>query len=826
MIINYLRTACRSLLQQKTSSLINLCGLAIGLAACTLIVLFVQHEFSYDQAYRNADRIYRIEATANIPGQQSNESPTFFGTAYNLLPLKFEEIESIARLQRRGGTVINQDSFIPETFSTVDPEFLRIFDFPMLEGQRESALAEPNSIILTREMAEKHLGTPPWLGQTLKINETRERNMKVTGVMETLPGNTHFDIDFLVPVNRSIYEAIGSVGSNDLERWNGLPFYVYVMLKADRSLSGLASGLNAWVDENFPSQIQALVGISGSELFTPRVIPLRDIHMYSPVQFDMRAPGNLNSIIGFASIALLMLAVACVNFVNLSLATSTLRAREVALRKVLGANRRQLFVQFEIESLLATLLALLLAVALVAVLLPYFADFTQRELTLDGLTDWKVLTTLATLALLVGVLAGLHPALVLSGFRPARILNFGKTITGGGRLRSLLVLFQFTISAGLIISTVLVYVQTEYARSIDMGYDNERILSIRGLVPDRLGEQVPELVRDEIARLPGVTETSLASFTPGDGRNVGLSLKRPGQDERLIIFYRSVYPQFFAQFDVSPLAGRLLSDRHSGDRTILITDPDSTEPQNLNVVINESAAKSLGFTSPEAAIGGIYYRGQANQIVSTIVGVVPDIHFGSPRAELDGEIYMYLPDQVTDLLVSYGDGQLVELRALIDARLKTLLPKDQTRIQHLRDNIADQYQEEAIQSTLLALFSALGVLIACMGLYGLSSFTIARRTREIGIRKVMGASASQIVALLLRQFSRPVIIANVIAWPICWYLISRWLQAFNHQIALFPWFLGVTAIAVLTTILLAWMTIASHAIRVARANPVHALRVQ
>ncbi len=827
MYANYLRSAIRNLLRHKLFAIINVSGLGLGLAACTLIIVFVQHEFSYDNMFTDVDRLYRIEATANIPGQQSTATPNFFGPTYDLLPQDFEEIEHIARLQQRGGTVIQGDTATTEAIATVDPEFLTIFDFPMLEGNRTTALNEPTSIVLTGEMAIKHLGEGPWLGRTMVINETMEREMKVTGVIETLPGNTHFNIDILVPIDRRIYEATGSAGSTDLERWNGLPFYVYFKLKEGRTVDGITSGINDWVDRHFPAQIQALVGINGSELFTPRVMLVKDVHMFSPVQFDMQTPGNVTTIYSFSGIALLMLAIACINFMNLSTATSTLRAKEVALRKVMGANRRQLFTQFEFESVLSAFLGLLLALVIIELILPSFSNYTEREISTASLRDWSTMSTVLGLTLIVGLFAGMHPALVLSGLRPGRVLQASQAgASGSTRLRAILVLFQFAISAALIITTLLIYVQTDYVRSMNMGYDNENELSVSGLFRQQIGDDRAETVRDEIARIPGVSEVSLSSFTPGDGRNTGLSLKVPGKNERVIVFYRSVYPEFFAQFNVTPIAGRLLDHAHPSDRTVFISDPDSTEQQDLNVVVNEMAVKALGFSSPDEAIGQVYYRGRENQIVNTIVGVVPNIHFGSPRSELDGEIYMYIPAEVRNLLVSYETSRFREVRDAIETKLRTMLPRAQTRIQHLQENIAGQYREEEIQSTLLGLFSGLAVLIACMGLFGLASFTILRRTKEIGIRKVMGASSKEIVLLLLRQFSGQVFIANIIAWPFCWYVVSEWLNEFNYQIQLLPWFLAVITLAGLVTVALAWGTVAYHAFKVARTNPIFALRYE
>jgi len=553
---------------------------------------------------------------------------------------------------------------------------------------------------------------------------------------------------------------------------------------------------------------------------------VRDIHMFSPVQFDMKAPGSLTTVYSFGGIALMILIIACINFMNLATARSTLRAKEVALRKVMGGSRRQLFIQFEFESVVSALLALFFALVIIEFALPPFSNYTERVIESSALLDPIVIASVACLTLVVGLVSGLHPAFVLSGLRPVKILTSSRSGAGGrSYLRAALVLFQFTISAALVIMTLLIYVQTDYARSIDLGYDNASVLAVRGISPQQLGDAT-ETVAQEIGSIPGVTGVSLASFSPGDGVNTGLSLRVPGMDDRLIIFYRAIYPAFFEQFGVRPVAGRLLSDDYASDRTVLNYDPDSTEHLDINVVLNETAVKMLNFGSPQEALGKVYYRGRENQIVSTVVGVVPDIHFGSPRNPLDGEIYMHIPEEVNNLIVSYQPSELKSVTSAIEARLLDMFPRVQTQVQHLQENIADQYREEEIQTTLLGLFAGLAILIACMGLFGLASFTIVRRTKEIGVRKVMGASPGAIVVLLLMQFSRPVLTANVLAWPICWYAVNEWLAEFEFRIDLLPWFVSVSGAAALVTVILAWGTVATHALMVARTSPVFALRYE
>jgi putative ABC transport system permease protein len=708
----------------------------------------------------------------------------------------------------------------------VDNNFFKVFDLELIEGNSKNALADIPSVVLTEEMARKHLGEGPYLGRTITINDFYERDHKVTGVLKNLPDNTHLDFDFLFPIDEKIYGPVTPQG-NTLTRWNGLGLFVYFTLKEGETVDRLEAGIHDWMDKYFPDAIAQLVGIKGSELFTPNIVPVKDIHLYSEGQGDMKPHGSLTIIYSFGGIAFLILVIAAINFMNLATAQSTLRSKEVAVRKIMGAKRKQLFVQFEGESLFYSFLALIMGLGMLYLVLPYFNSYTQREIDFSTLLEPSLFLTTVGLALFVGLVAGLHPALVLSGVRPAKVLMSNKSSSPAtSRLRAALVVFQFAISAVLMIATILIFIQTKYVQNMDMGYDRENVWAFRGLNRQQITDQ-KQTFEDRIKELPGVTNVALSSFAPGDGDGNGLSLVMPTEENRIVMFFRSVDENFFPFFNTSPLAGRLFDETRPTD--ILAAPeggPTAENPWQRNVIMNLKGIKHLGFTTPEEAIGKFFYTGQGNTVINNIIGVIPDINFNSPRIELQGQIYYSNPLGQGTLLIRYNTDNSEDLGAEIDAVFKEMFPTQSFVRQYVEENIEAQFQGETIQGTLLAIFSALAILVACMGLFGLASFNVARRTKEIGLRKVMGASSPNIVALLLGQFSIPVIIANVIAWPFGYYAISEWIEGFSYRIDLAPYFVGVALLAVILTLGIAWATVAGHAFKVARTNPIRALRYE
>ena len=607
MFKNYLVTALRNLMRQKLYALINIGGLAIGLSACMLIILVVRHETSYDDFIANNENIYRMEATGNIPGRDSFESARYVGPTKELLPSDYLEIEEVLRIAQRGGSVVKDGEVFEQDIDYVDPNFFDVFKLPLIEGSYANALASPSSIVLNQSNARKYLGEGPYLGREIVINHQYERTHIVSAVMKDIPDNSHMDVGFLVPHDRKVYADNMIGGKTDLERWNGLPFYVYVQLAEGTSIKPIEATINAWVDRYFPAEISALVNIPGSELWTPRFVKVKDIHLHSPAEGGMKPPGSVTTLLSFGAIAMMILVIACINFMNLATARATLRAREVAVRKVMGADRRQLFIQFEAESLVYTLAALLLGIYLTHLALPYFNDYAQLQVPFSLILDPVTISNIMALTLFVGLGAGLHPALVLSSIRPLRVLMANQSSSPStSKLRNALVILQFTISAALIIGTTIIYFQTEFALGRELGYSTENTLLVQGLADPQVAPS-QEAFKHRVAQLPGVRRVALADFGPANGNGNGISLRVPGEADRVVIFYHSVDYDFFDLYELEPVAGRLFSEEYASDviytRALEEAAEGEAQPQRAGVVVNLAATRLLGFNNPEDALG-------------------------------------------------------------------------------------------------------------------------------------------------------------------------------------------------------------------------------
>lgn len=830
MFQNYFVTALRNTLRNKLHAGINILGLAIGLAACMLIILVVRHETSYDNFIPNSENIYRMEATANIPGRDSFRSARYVGPTKELLPQDYPEIEEVLRITQSEGNVVKDGDTFEQEIDYVDPNFFAVFQLPLIEGTHAGALASPSSIVLNESNAEKYLGEGPYLGREIIINDQYERTHIVSAVMRDIPDNSHMTVGFLVPHDRKVYESQSSGGPTVLERWNGLPFYVYVQLKEGAPIKPIEASINAWVDRYFPANIVTLVNIPGSELWTPRFVRVEDIHLHSEGDNDMKPPGSVSTLLSFAAIATMILVIACINFMNLATARSMLRAREVAVRKVMGAARKHLFIQFEAESLIFTLAALVLAVLLVQMILPYFNEYTQLQVPFSLILDPVTFSNILALTLFVALGAGLHPALVLSSIRPLRVLMANQSSSPShSKLRSVLVILQFAISAVLIIGTSLIYLQTEFARSRELGYSTENTLLVYGfgdpqVTPSR------EAFKYRVAQLPGVKKVAFSDNGPANGNGSGISLRAPGETDRVVIFSQSVDYDFFDLYDLTPIAGRLFSEKFAGDaiytQALQSADDAEVEQQQAGAIVNAAATRRLGLESPEHAVGKLMYRGAQDSTEVTIVGVIPDILFSDPTANIEPEIYFLSPDEHRTLNVLFETDDPLALTTQIDELWREMFPGVNPFHNFVDEDVEAWFEADRIMGQLLAIFTGLAILVASMGLFGLASFTVMRRTKEIGIRKVMGASSGKIVRLLIRQMSVPVIIANVIAWPFGWFAMNEWLNAYAYRIDLPLYFTGAAVFSIMMTLGIAWMTAGGHAFKVARTNPIRALKYE
>ena len=821
MFKNYLVAALRSMARQRLFSAINILGLAIGLAACILILLFIRDEVSYDGWLPGAENIYRVEMMANIPGRDR------FVTSQSMPPLKdafltdFPEAQTATRLFYDPVGVTAGDRSFLDSFMFADATLFEVFDVPFLEGNAATALADPNSVVLSETMARKYFGQGSPLGKTLTIVYDVARDYRVTAVTKDLPNNTHFILDAVIRINPA--DFLTDEGQNQLERWGSISFYTYIRFRQGTDLTAVGERLNPFMDRHFPTSITDRMNMTGSELFAPKLVNTRDIHLYGGERGTIKPRGSVATLIAFGSIAGLILAVACINFINLSTARASRRAKEVAIRKIVGASRRELFVQFQSEAFLITGFATLLALALVELALPWYNEFSQKLMAAQFAGDPVVQVGLLGLLVVVGMGAGAHPALVLSAFRPTRIL--GATTSGGDgskNLRTVLVVIQFAISIGLLIATSVIYAQTTYARNFEPGFIRQNMLVLYGIRRNEV-KPVADTLVEQLRRHPDVLSVTRSGVVPGDSGWVHFSVRRPGEpdNQSIVMSQLAVDFDFFKTYGISLIAGRSFDPARSVD--IFQEDDGSPQKSAASAVINMAGVKRLGFASPEDALGQVVITVGANQTDLTIIGVVHNAHFELARNTAPATVYIVERDDTGPITVRFKSSDLPGFLADIDRMWNDLVPQIPISRVSLDQNLTALFAADESRGQMLAIFAGLAVLVGSLGLFGLSAFTVERRTREISMRKVMGASVSNIVGLLVWQFSKPVLIANLIAWPVAFYFMRDWLDGFAFTIELGPrYFVG----AGLAALFVAWVTTAGHALRVARSSPIEALRYE
>jgi putative ABC transport system permease protein len=598
----------------------------------------------------------------------------------------------------------------------------------------------------------------------------------------------------------------------------------YVVLEPGADTAQVLAKFRPIVDRSVDLTRYTNVKLSGSKILETRLVPFRDAHLTTDRYFGMKPPGSRTTIYGLGAIGLLILLVACFNFMNLATARATMRAREISLRKCVGATRVQLMIQFLGESIVIALLALILALALVEVLLPVFGGFLQVPLTLHYLADWPLMLAFVGIAALAGLLAGLYPALVISGFRPAAVLRANTSGNpGSGTLRTTLVVLQFAVSIGLGIAATVVFQQIDFARHLDLGFRRDNIVIVG---TNRLTATGMKAFAEALARGPGVISVARSSFTAFNGMtgNV-LPVQKPGDPQVLSPTHLAVTPDYFQVYGIKILAGRALSaDRGEDVFSYLTSGPsegsgDWAKNEGHNVMVNALLARDLGYGSQEI-IGKTFIFGKSRM---RVVGVTADTLTEGARTAAIPMVYVYAPDWPQNVSIRVKAGRTQDAVAYIDRTFRAFVPNVPISRSFLDDSFERLYSGDAKQGAMFAVFVGIAIVIACMGLFGLAAFTAGRRTKEIGIRKVFGARVRDVVLLLLWQFSIPVLIANLIAWPIAWYYLHGWLQGFAYRIPLSPFYFLAAG---LVALLIAWATVFSHARRVAGANPINALRYE
>ena len=830
---NYLTVGVRSLAKNRAYAAINILGLAIGMAACLMILLFVRYEFSYDKWLPGVENAYQVQSW--YKSRETGEEDKLQMTPYiagKRLAKDFPQIErEVYAFSTEPVMIRNGEATTLKDFIFTDGNLLEVLQLPLLKGDR-NALAQVGNAVITRSEAIKRFGTDDVVGRAFSvISRGKARDLKITGVLADLPKNSHIEA---TAVARIDYPAFTFDNPNQLTCWGCQGGWVYLKLRPGSDPKAIEAGLPAWEKRNIPDENSGNARFNAGDEQEWHIVNLRDIHT-GPAQSGAMRPGNdRRTIITFAVIAALILGMAVVNFINLATARASQRAREVALRKVLGATRKQLIVQFIGESVIVAVLAMLIALALVELLVPPFAAFLDADLSVSYLGAGGIALPVVALVLIVGVLGGLYPAFFLSRFQPAQVLKANKSAAetpGTGRLRNALVVAQFAVSIGLIICTAVIYAQTVYARTVDPGYKRDHILQVDDLsryqVLSRAGA-----IADQTKRVPGVLAVGRTAIGVATENQNNTGVLVPGRPDPVTIGIYEVDVGFRDAMGLTLVAGRWFDDTRPMDDMSLPFPPDEAVQAALvkrggNIVINELAAKRLGFNDPSKAVGKTFgaalVENELGLVPATIIGVVKDSRFRSVHEPIDPIMFLNAPTGTHSNMIVRFRGDPAAARAGVERVWKQIAPDVPFSAKFSDDVIAELYEAEDARAKIFAAFALLAVIVGCLGLFGLAAFTAERRTKEIGIRKVLGARTRDIVQLLVWQFSRPVVIANIIAWPVAWWVMRDWLNGFDARIALTP---VPFLIAGVLALLIAIVTVGGHAVRIARSSPIHALRYE
>jgi putative ABC transport system permease protein len=818
MFRNYLITAFRTIDRHKLFSFINIAGLAVGLIAAILIGLFVQQELSFDSWLPGSERIYRIAIVVKAPG----EPPRDNGAASSPLgPAVVEEVPGVqeqARIHSRSATVTVSDKHYAELINTVDANFFTMIRLPFVAGNPATALARPDGVVVSQAAAFRYFGTDQAVGRTLLFDQTTPR--VVTGVLRDLPYNTQFRGDVFVLYPRPLPRTAATKANSDPDQWLTTDESSYVRLAPGINPQAVAGQIPAvfWrhLSPMFISELASVMHARKDELIKARLVPLQDVHL-TPYTHGggVKSPNSKTLVFGFAAIAALVLLVAGVNFTNLATARASSRAREVALRKVVGASQRQLVLQFICEAVLTALMALILAFAATEVLLPAYSGFLGHAIRLDYIGDWPFVAAMIATAGMTGLIGGLYPAFVLSSFSPGRVLHSTAAASGGaGVVRTILVVFQFAVSIGLAIAAAVIFTQIRFAHRLDLGFDRNNIILVSASRAD-LSQTSLESMAREISSLPGVAGVAMSNKTPGDGNSQMNLARLPATGANVQVMTYSVSPDFAAVYGVKLEAGRFASPDRGAD-----LHHGAGPEDGRNVVVDDHAARAFGFT-PQGAVGK-----SINLIGGrvTIVGVVHNVLFaGAQAVQVSPTVFYTDPDLYSDLSVRLKPGRIPETLTAMDRIWQRYVPAKPISSMFVEQSLKQLYVDAERQGALLSIFVVIAVFIASLGLFGLAAFVVERRTKEVGIRKVMGAMTGNIIGLMLWRFSIPVLLANAIAWPVAYYCLHRWLDGYAYRISLTP---GYFVVAGLAALCIAWLTVLAHVARVARANPVHALRCE
>jgi len=800
MIRNYVLTGLRNLRRQPFYTFINVLGLALGLTCCFIIVSYIMTELSYDRYHEHADNVYRVAASGNMQGD-AIDVPLTMSPLGPTLKKDFPEVVSYTRftLPTEGRLFAYEDKkFIEPGFFFTDSTVFDIFSFPLVLGNPETALRDPYTVVINEEVSQKFFGNENPIGKPLRFNDLYD--MTVTGVMEKVPENSHFRPRILASIS-TMYD----LNPQYMNIWFGLNYYNYIRLEENADPDALEQKLPAFLEKYMGKQQQQL-GLE-LELYLQ---PLTSIYLHSGLEGDIAPMGDISYIYIFGSIALFILLIAGINFMNLSTARSANRAKEVGLRKVLGAFKSNLIRQFLGESVILCLMAFVVSLAFIPLFIPVFNAISGKTLTVAYFTQIKVLVSLLAITLFVAACSGSYPAFYLSRFQPVRVMRGSlKAGSKNSLLRSVLVILQFAVSITLVIGTGIVSNQLSYMRDKNLGFDKEQML----LVPIRNNEirKNYETVKQELLSVSGVSGITAMSDIPGYALSADAYVPEGNQtDQSRIVRYISTDHDILDVMNIDIVEGRSFSHEFE-------TDAESA------ILISETAARELGWEGQ--AVGRTFKKIVDLSLKKwkelTVVGVFKDFHH-RPLHEPIGSLFMFInPDEFNTFIVRVAPGNIAGTIGLLRQQWEKIDPAHPFEYSFFDDRLDQLYRSEQRLGVLFRAFSFLAIFIACLGLFGLASFTAEQRTKEIGIRKILGASVPGIVLMLWREFIILVALANIIAWPISFYFMNKWLNNFAFRTDLD---LLVFAAAAAAAIVIALGTVSYQALRAAMTNPVKALR--
>lgn len=795
MIIHYLKIAWRNLWKNKIFSAINIVGLTTGLTCCLLMVLYIQHELNYDKFQKKGDRIVRVIMEYAVDGTVNKGNYTSIYVMPSFAR-SFPEVETGVRMSQNNTVVKYGDKlFTEKKFLYADSTFFRLFSFKLLKGNSNTVLASPKVVVVTASTAKKYFGNDDPVGKILHIG-SKGMEFQVTGVTEDCPSNSQIKYDFIA--------SFSSLGVAQKETYWEANYTTYLLLKNKAFTASLQAKITPFMKKEMASNL------SGNDYLTYELEPYKKIHLHSP--YEGFEPNNsITYVYIVAAIALLILLIACFTYINLSTARSIERAKEVGIRKVAGAFKKQIFWQFISESLIISVIALVLSAVIAALILPGFNQLADRQLSVSALFTPYIAGVALLIIACLSMLAGSYPALILSGFQPIKVLKGSfKSSSSGIWLRKSLIVFQFIITVFLITSTFIIQSQLSYLQHKNLGYNRNHVL----LFPlDQKMNTTLSTIKSEFKNNPGVVSVSRTVFDPTNIKG-GYTMTKPGMapGKSNAVTANPVDEDFVKTAGVKIIAGTDLNEQDIKD---VMFDSNNI----FHFILNESAAKEMGWT-PQAAIGQKMSLGDDRP--GTVKAVVKDFHFSSLHNPI--KPLVLFPDTYGSvLMVKLSGNNLQNTISFLESKWKTLVPHRPFEYTFLDDNYNKLYSAEIRLGKVLNIFAGIAILLACLGLFGLSAYAIQQRTKEIGVRKVLGASVTNIAVLVSNQFIRLVIIAFVIAAPLAWFAMNKWLQDFTYRINI-SWI--IFALTGIITLFITVLTVSFQSVNAALSNPVESLRTE